>query len=106
MISDQMDFNDHAYRRFVEKIKVSDLDILTSKINSRLMIAQDSLDPNGILSPGKQGIWPQKYRHLRDNAANGHRKEDGNGQPPELVNGHAINGANGSTEVGVSGDEA
>ncbi|TKA72391.1 hypothetical protein B0A55_05866 [Friedmanniomyces simplex] len=49
MVSDQMDFNDHAYRRFVEKIK-------------------DTLDPNGILSPGKMGIWPKKYRHLREGA--------------------------------------
>ncbi|KAI1076178.1 putative vanilly-alcohol oxidase [Whalleya microplaca] len=38
------DFNNHAYRRFVETLK-------------------DSLDPNGILSPGKMGIWP---RGLRD----------------------------------------
>ncbi|KAI1131200.1 glycolate oxidase [Nemania abortiva] len=37
------DFNDHAYRRFVETIK-------------------DSLDPNGILSPGKMGIWPKRLR--------------------------------------------
>ncbi|KAF5228054.1 hypothetical protein FANTH_14615 [Fusarium anthophilum] len=37
------DFNNHAYRRFVETLK-------------------DTLDPEGILSPGKQGIWPQKYR--------------------------------------------
>jgi 4-cresol dehydrogenase (hydroxylating) flavoprotein subunit len=42
--ADQFDFNDHAQRRFNELIK-------------------DTLDPNGILSPGKQGIWP---RHLRD----------------------------------------
>ncbi|KAL4889332.1 hypothetical protein BDV59DRAFT_195747 [Aspergillus ambiguus] len=40
------DFNDHAYARFVEKLK-------------------DTVDPNGILSPGKQGIWPQRYRRLR-----------------------------------------
>ncbi|OAL19675.1 hypothetical protein AYO22_09547 [Fonsecaea multimorphosa] len=44
---DAYDFNDHAYRRLVERLK-------------------DSLDPNGILSPGKQGIWPLKYRHLRE----------------------------------------
>lgn len=25
----------------------------------------DAIDPNGILAPGKQGIWPRKYRHLR-----------------------------------------
>ncbi|TRX89512.1 hypothetical protein FHL15_009556 [Xylaria flabelliformis] len=37
------DFNNHAYRRFVETLK-------------------DSLDPNGILSPGKMGIWPKQLR--------------------------------------------
>ncbi|KAF1949382.1 FAD-linked oxidase-like protein [Byssothecium circinans] len=37
------DFNNHAYRRFVETIK-------------------DALDPKGILSPGKQGIWPKRFR--------------------------------------------
>jgi 4-cresol dehydrogenase (hydroxylating) len=37
------DFNDGAYLRFVEKIK-------------------DAVDPNGVLSPGKQGIWPKHMR--------------------------------------------
>jgi len=37
------DFNDNAMLRFSERLK-------------------DSLDPNGILAPGKQGIWP---KHLR-----------------------------------------
>tara|TARA_R110002020_G_scaffold65413_40_gene172886 strand:- start:1812 stop:3392 length:1581 start_codon:yes stop_codon:yes gene_type:complete len=41
--SDQYSFNDHAYRRFVEKIK-------------------DAVDPKGILSPGRHGIWPAAYR--------------------------------------------
>jgi hypothetical protein len=33
----------HAYRRFVETLK-------------------DAVDPNGILSPGKQEIWPRSRR--------------------------------------------
>jgi 4-cresol dehydrogenase (hydroxylating) len=38
-------FNDHAYRRFMERIK-------------------DAVDPRGVLAPGKQGIWPQHLRRL------------------------------------------
>jgi 4-cresol dehydrogenase (hydroxylating) flavoprotein subunit len=47
LAADQYSFNDHVYRRFNERLK-------------------DTLDPNGILSPGKQGIWP---RSMRDGAA-------------------------------------
>ncbi|KAJ1329849.1 4-cresol dehydrogenase (hydroxylating) flavoprotein subunit [Microdochium nivale] len=41
------DFNNHAYMRLIQKIK-------------------NAVDPNGVLSPGKQGIWPQKYAEFRD----------------------------------------
>ncbi|MDQ1042373.1 hypothetical protein [Streptomyces sp. V4I2] len=43
LVADQYDFNDHAMRRFTEKLK-------------------DAIDPVGILAPGKQGIWPAAHR--------------------------------------------
>ena len=39
LVAQQYDFNNHALLRLNEKLK-------------------NALDPNGILSPGKQGIWP------------------------------------------------
>ena len=43
LIAEQYDFNGHALMRLNETIK-------------------DALDPNGILAPGKQGIWPSSMR--------------------------------------------
>jgi len=42
-VMDTYDFNGHALRRLNERIK-------------------DALDPNGVLSPGKQGVWPAAWR--------------------------------------------
>jgi 4-cresol dehydrogenase (hydroxylating) len=43
LAAEQYSFNHHAYRRFNERLK-------------------DALDPNGILSPGRHGIWPRSMR--------------------------------------------
>lgn len=43
LAQEQYGFGDHAYRRFVERIK-------------------DAVDPQGILNPGRHGIWPASLR--------------------------------------------
>ncbi len=42
-VAEAYSFNHHAMRRLHEKLK-------------------DALDPNGVLSPGKSGIWPRRLR--------------------------------------------
>lgn len=45
-VSDTYSFGDHALRRFNETLK-------------------NAIDPNGILAPGRGGVWPSKYRQFR-----------------------------------------
>jgi len=45
-VADQYSFNNHVLRRFNETMK-------------------DAVDPNGILSPGRGGVWPKAHRKLR-----------------------------------------
>jgi 4-cresol dehydrogenase (hydroxylating) len=47
LIARQFDFNDQAGMRLSERLK-------------------DCLDPEGILSPGKQGVWPRRLRQSRN----------------------------------------
>jgi 4-cresol dehydrogenase (hydroxylating) len=42
-VAEMYSYNDHALRRFHETLK-------------------DAVDPNGILSPGKSGVWPKRLR--------------------------------------------
>src|ERR1700722_13962043 len=46
LVANVYSFNDHVLRRFNEMLK-------------------DAVDPNGILAPGRGGIWPQRFRGMR-----------------------------------------
>jgi len=45
-VADQYSFNDFVLRRFTEQLK-------------------DAIDPNGIISPGRAGVWPANFRSMR-----------------------------------------
>ena len=45
-VADQYSFNDIVLRRFNETMK-------------------DAIDPNGIVSPGRAGVWPAAFRSMR-----------------------------------------
>ncbi len=47
LVAAQFDFNGHSAMRTYERLK-------------------DALDPDGVLSPGKQGIWPKSLRRAKD----------------------------------------
>jgi hypothetical protein len=53
-------WNDNALMKFNEKIK-------------------DALDPNGILAPGKSGVWPRRYRGRGWEMGSGHEGVEGQG---------------------------
>jgi len=45
-VAETFGFNNQALRRMTEKVKTA-------------------LDPNGVIAPGKQGIWPAAYAAQR-----------------------------------------
>ncbi|MFC3098674.1 FAD-binding oxidoreductase [Alteraurantiacibacter palmitatis] len=46
-VADTYSFNGHALRRFCETLK-------------------DAVDPDGIIAPGRGGIWPRRFRPVRN----------------------------------------
>jgi 4-cresol dehydrogenase (hydroxylating) len=46
VVADTLSFNNHALLRFHEALK-------------------DAVDPNGILAPGRGGVWPKRFRSVK-----------------------------------------
>lgn len=62
-VSATYNWNDNALMKFNNQIK-------------------DTLDPNGILAPGRCGIWPKRYRNRGWELKGGETSTEGNGVAP------------------------
>lgn len=71
MVQESHNFNNNAYRRFIETLKgklkgcSTPIGFITIADLRMMNETQDSMDPNGILSPEEPGISPKAYRELR-----------------------------------------